>query len=293
VTSDQATVRARVFPVPRLGPRANATGIGNEIYKGLLAAWGERIQILMELPLFIVFFLLFAALVGRGDEVAATGEISWSFETEFVSWLFVGFIAFTFFYLQSVKLFWRLLGEIQSGTLEQVYLSPLPSWLVVAAGRVVAAVIETMFVVFMLYATTSLFVDLDIPWHAGVMLPLLFLVVASVGYSLVLGGLTLVLKRVEMLADLMLVPVFVASGMLVPLDQLPGWLAAIGRVLPVTHGLESMRGVVFEGRSFGVMWGDGGLVWVVASALGWLLVGIVCFRLGERIAKRQGSLSHS
>ena len=34
------------------------------------------------------------------------------------------FVPFIFFYMQVVKLFWRLLGEIQSGTLEQVYLSP-------------------------------------------------------------------------------------------------------------------------------------------------------------------------
>lgn len=289
---DQASVRGRVFPVLCLGPRETATGIGNEIYKGLFAAWGERIQILIELPLFIAFFLLFAALVGRGQEVAASGEVSWSFDTDHVSWLFVGYVAFTFFYLQSVKLFWRLLGEIQSGTLEQVYLSPLPSWLVVAAGRVVAAVVETIVVVAMLYAATSLMVDFDVPWSAEAILPLLFLVAASVGYSLVLGGLTLVLKRVEMLSDLMLVPVFVASGMLVPLDQTPGWLAAIGRILPVTHGMVSMRGALFEGRSVGVMWGDGGLVWVIASAVGWMLVGILAFRLGERIAKRQGSLSH-
>jgi ABC-2 type transport system permease protein len=42
---------------------------------------------------------------------------------------FVGLAAFILFYLQSSKLYWRLLAEIQSGTLEQVSLSSLPSWL--------------------------------------------------------------------------------------------------------------------------------------------------------------------
>jgi ABC-2 type transport system permease protein len=293
VTTNQAAARPRGWPTLPFGPRATATGLANEVYKGLLAAWGERIQILIEMPLFTIFFLLFAAVVGRGDEIAATGQISWSFDTEHVSWLFVGYLAFTFFYLQSVKLFWRLLGEIQSGTLEQVYLSPLPSWLVVAAGRVTAAVVETIFVVTMLYAVTSLFVDFDIPWRAAAIIPLVFVVIASVGYSLLLGGLTLILKRVEMLADLMLIPIFMASGLLVPLDQTPDWIAATGRLLPVTHGVESMRAIVFEGGSIGVMWGDGGLVWVMATAIGWLGAGVICFRLGERIAKRQGSLGHS
>lgn len=278
---------------PFLGVRAALTGIGNEVYKGLLAGWSERVQILIELPLFVVFFLLFAILTGSGDEIAATGEISWSFDTERTSWMLVGFAAFAFFYLQSVKLFWRLLGEIQSGTLEQVHLSPLPSWLVVAAGRVAAALIETAFVVAMMFAITSVFVDLDIPWRVEAALPLLFLIAASIGYSLVLGGLTLILKRVEMLADLMLVPVWVASGMFIPLDAMPAWLAAFGRVMPITHPLQSLRRVLFGGGSFEVAWGDGGLVWVVVSALTWLLIGIFVFGVGERIAKRQGSLAHS
>lgn len=285
---------ATIGPVPArpLGVRAALTGVGNEVYKGLLAGWSERIQIVIELPLFISFFLLFGALVGRGQEVAVTGELSWSFDTERMSWLFLGFVAFTFFYLQSAKLFWRLLGEIQTGTLEQVYLSPLPSWLVAVAGRVVAAVIETLFVVSVMFAATSAFVNLDVPWNARATVPLLFLIVGSVGYSLVIGGLTLVFKRVEMLADLMLIPIFIAGGVLVPVSQMPSWLAAIGRLLPLTHPLESLRSTLFEGQHMGVLWGDGGLVWVVVTSLSWLAFGIAAFRLGERYARRRGSLSH-
>lgn len=40
-------------------------------------------------------------------------------------------------------------------------------------------------------------------------------------------------------------------------------------------------------------WGDGGLVWVVVSAIAWLLIGILTFGVGERIAKRTGGLSHA
>lgn len=293
MTPDHATVAAVRRPTARLGMRATLTGIGNEVHKGVLAGWSERVQILIELPLFIIFFLLLAVLTGRGQELAATGEISWSFDTEQTSWLLVGFMAFAFFYLQSVKLFWRLLGEIQSGTLEQVYLSPLPSWLVATAGRVVATIVETAFVVAAMFAVTSLFVDLDIAWRFGAMLPILFLVIATVGYSLVLGGLTLIIKRVEMLADLMLTPVWVASGLFVPLAAMPGWLAALGRIMPVTHPLQSLRRILFDDGAFTVAWGDGGLVWVVVSAGAWLLIGILAFGAGERIAKRKGGLSHA
>ena len=60
--------------------------------------------------------------------------------------------------MQSVKLFWRLLSEIRTGTIEQVYLSPLPSWVVAAAGRMVAALIETLILMGMTYGIVSAFV---------------------------------------------------------------------------------------------------------------------------------------
>jgi ABC-2 type transport system permease protein len=82
------------------------------------------------------------------------------------------FVPFMFYYMQTVKLFWRLLGEVQSGTLEQVYLSPLPSWLVVAAGRAVAALIESALVAAGTYGIVSAFVPLHYHWTAAALLPL-------------------------------------------------------------------------------------------------------------------------
>lgn len=107
-----------------------------------------------------------------------------------------------------------------------------------------------------------------------------------------IGGLTLVFKRVETLADLLMMPVFIAGGVFVPLSQMPGWLAAVGRLFPVTQPLESLRSVLFEGQHIGVLWRDGGLVWVVVTSFSWLAFGIASFRLGERYARRRGSLSH-
>jgi hypothetical protein len=53
----------------------------------------------------------------------------------------------------------------------------------------------------------------------------------------------------------------------------------------------SLRAVVLEGQPATALWGDGGLVWLAASAAGWLLAGVLCFRFGDLRAKRQGTLS--
>jgi ABC-2 type transport system permease protein len=282
--------RSTAPPERGLGAPAALRAIGNEVYKGLLAGWGERTQILIELPLFVGFALLFAAVVGKADEIAA-GQVDWALDPYQTTWIFLGFIAFMFYYLQTAKLFWRLLGEIQTGTLEQVYLSPLPSWVVAAAGRVVAAVIETFLVVAAAYVTFAVLVDLDIRWSAEAVLPLLFLVAGGVGYSLVIGGATLVWKRIELINDGLFAVLFMFGGLLMPLDRMPGWVAAIARLIPVIHAAQSLRDVLLDGQSFFTLRGEGGLIWLTTTTLAWLIAGVLAFHLGERTAKRRGSLS--
>jgi hypothetical protein len=77
------------------------------------------------------------------------------------------------------------------------YLSPLPSWVVAAAGRLLASLLETLAVVGSLYAVVALSVGVDLDWDPAVLAPVGFLIVGSVGLSLVIGALTLIWKRVE------------------------------------------------------------------------------------------------
>ena len=272
-----------------LGLRATATAVGNEVHKGLLHAWSERLQILIEIPLFVVSLLLFALLVGRGDQIAS-GHLDWRLDAAQVAPLFVGYAAFAFLYLQTAKLFWRLLGEIQAGTLEQVYLSPLPAWLVATAGRVLATLLETAVVVAVLYVVVLAVAPVHLVWRPQVLVPVASIVVASAGYSLVEGGLTLVWKRVEMIHELATGMMIFFSGALIPLDRLPGWMAAIGRFTPIGQGVVALRAVLVDGRADFPVGGDGGLLWLAGISAAYLLVGIAAFSLGEAIARRRGSL---
>jgi hypothetical protein len=58
-------------PAPALGASRFLVAKGYEVGNGLRHAWAERVQILIELPLFIGFVLLFSLLLGRGTQIAA------------------------------------------------------------------------------------------------------------------------------------------------------------------------------------------------------------------------------
>ena len=272
-----------------LGPRQAAIAIGNEITKGFIHAWGERIQILIEMPLFAIFFLLIAMILGHGQQIVS-GRLDWRFDSLAVSSLIVGYGAYGFWYLQSAKLFWRLLGEIQSGTLEQVYLSPLPGWLVAAAGRVLATVLETAFVIAVLVAIVLSVAPFHLFWRPEALVPALFVLVGSVGYSLMEGGITLIWKRVEMFHELSLGLMAFLSGALLPLDRLPAWMADIGEFTPIGQGVVGLRALLVKGSSSLPPNGDGSLLWLFGIGAAWLLLGIAVFKFGEASARCSGSL---
>lgn len=263
--------------------------IGNEIHKGLRFAWSERLQILIELPMFGVFILLLGPLLGAGDDVIS-GQVEWTLDSETVSIMLVWFLPFMFFYMQVVKMFWRLLAEIQAGTIEQVHLSPLPSWLVAAAGRVVAALVETVFVAVGTYLIVAPFVDVRIGWNAAALVPALFITLAAIGVSLIIAGATLVWKRIQLVNDFVLTMVMLFSASAIPLIAVPDWWAATGHFFPLTDGVGSLYRTLFTDQPMTDAWGQGGFVWLVVVSVAYLAAGIAAFGLGERVARRRGTL---
>ncbi|EGD42757.1 hypothetical protein NBCG_02889 [Nocardioidaceae bacterium Broad-1] len=264
------------------------SAIVNEIRKGLQFAWSERAQILIELPMFAAFVLLLGPLIGQADQIA-TGTTTWRLDSETTSVMVVWFVPFSFFYMQVVKMFWRLLAEIQAGTIEQVFLSPLPSWLVVATGRVVAALIETTFVAAATFGIVSLFVPLSIDWSLAALVPLAAGVVAAIGVSLGVAGATLVWKRVQLVNDTLMVVVMLFSASALPLIAVPDWWATVGRFLPLTDVVGGLHLTLLADQSL-TAWGTGGYLPLLLVSVTYLLAGIGAFTLGERTAKRRGTL---
>lgn len=263
---------------PRTGMPAVLTAIGNEITKGLIDLWGGRIASLLELMLFGVFYVVITYGMGQGRLVP----------TLLASTL-LGFVGYMFFHMQTNRLFWGILGEAQNGTLEQLYLSPLPSW-VLTIGMSVASMIEAAVSAAVLYLGVALVLHVTIPWRWDALVPIALLVVGSVGYSLILGGLTLKFKRVEILKELFQLVVMLFGGVFIPVARMPEPLVIVARLLPLTPGLEALRRVLLADTSLGALTADGTLLWLVTTAVVYLGVGVLVFRWFEDVARRDGTL---
>jgi len=106
-------------------------------------------------------------------------------------------------------------------------------------------------------------------------------------FGMLLGSIGLRAKDFWFAANLSYFLMLLLCGVNIPIEQLPGWLSAISRCLPLTHGIMAARQVA-AGASLGDV---GGLVWTelgVGACYG--LGAYLLFRLLERESRRAAVL---
>jgi ABC-2 type transport system permease protein len=77
-------------------------------------------------------------------------------------------------------------------------------------------------------------------------------VAACTAFGLTLGSIGMRARDVFLIANLAYSLMWLFCGVNVPLDRLPGWIEAIGRLLPLTHGIEAARAIA-AGSSLGAV----------------------------------------
>jgi ABC-2 type transport system permease protein len=185
----------------------------------------------------------------------------------------------------------ELMGEARSGTLEQVYMSPVSASLLLFA-RMLTLLLSTTVIVIIPMTLLALLLKIQIAlrWEEG--LALIITLLGLFGFTLALSGLTLVFKHIEALIDLVQNALLFLTGALLPVSHFPVWLAIITQTLPITQGIIVLREVALGQQSWENIWSNGSLIWLCVNSTCYLTVGVLIFKWGERVAKEQGSLGH-
>src|SRR2546421_1484682 len=254
--------------------------IFNETYKRLLIIWDYRFNIMTQLVTVAFIFIGATFFLGGGK-----------FDEKQLPALFLGYLVWFYARIVILTTSEDLMGEAQSGTLEQMYMSPAPTELLIL-GRMLATLISTTIMVALTSIVLIFLLGIHIPirWEG---LPVLILTLIGLfGFSLMLGGAALVFKQIEALADLLQNALLFLTGSLLPVSRFPNWLATFTKTLPITQGIIVIRNIMLGGQSLSSAWSDGSLIWLAIHSTLYLCAGWLLFKWCERIAKKQGSLSH-
>ena len=112
-------------------------------------------------------------------------------------------------------------------------------------------------------------------------------VASCTAFGLTIGSVGLRARDVFMSANVCYYLMWLLCGVNIPLESLPGWMAQIGRLLPLTHGIAAGREVA-AGASLSSV---SGLVWTeVAVGVAWGTIAFTFVRLFEYEGRRRASL---
>jgi ABC-2 type transport system permease protein len=179
-------------------------------------------------------------------------------------------------------------NERQYGTLSPLLATPA-NRLAVFSGRALPHVLNGLIVSAFGFAVSWLL--LDFSPDPAVLPDLAFVVVVTVAsctaLGMLIGSIGLRARDVFFAANLVYFLMLLFCGVNIDVDSLPGWMEAIGRALPLTHGIEAARQVV-AGASLGDVRGL-----VVTEALigaAYAVTAYLLFRLFEAEGRRRASL---
>lgn len=185
----------------------------------------------------------------------------------------------------------RIRTSQMMGTLEAEIATPAPPWMVLGAPPMyefgVAALRSAAYLV---GATLVLGLDLGHANWLSVVLAVPLVIAAFSGLGLLAAGTTMLVRRLNPVAMVIGSLSFFLSGVLYPVSVLPGWLRAVGALLPLTHALAVLRGALLVGSGPVALAHSFMALLVFAGVLAPVGFGVFAFAL--RRARIDGSLSH-
>jgi ABC-2 type transport system permease protein len=181
-------------------------------------------------------------------------------------------------------------GEQAIGTLEPMLTTPAGPFTIFLASTVASNVTSVIWP--LIYLAAGAVIIGGFNW-AGLPVFVLAGALTAVAYSgigMISAAFTLVVKRGNPITLFFGTLPTLISGVYFPVEVLPSWLRAVGRAIPLTHGLELSRTVLLPGAAPEPL--ASGFLFLAIFAAVSIPVGYISFSYALNRARRDGSLSH-
>jgi ABC-2 type transport system permease protein len=179
-------------------------------------------------------------------------------------------------------------GERFQQTLAYLLVSPagrLPLFL----GRALPVILNSVFVAAFALLVAGLILRIDVPVSAwpAILLVIAVSAFACTGLGLITAAVGLRVRETAVLNNIIFGLLLIFTGANVPLEEMPGWMEAIGRSVPLTHGIEAARDIA-NGASLGDVSGLLGTEFVIGVV--YTVVGYQALRFMEYSSRKRASI---
>jgi len=159
-----------------------------------------------------------------------------------------------------------IVREKESGTLEQLFLTPVRSWELVIGKLAPYLVLTTLEFCMIALLMTIVF---GVPIH-GSFVTLLTLtlpfVLTMLGIGLLISTRASTRDAAMQMAMGTVLPALFLSGNVFPADSMPAFFRYLGKLVPTTWLIDASRGVILRGAGHSELWRHAMVLWVMALA---------------------------
>ncbi len=239
----------------------------------LISIARNRRAMVLSLVIPVVILVMFNSIFGGGDDTVDLAGAKVTANAYFTG----AMVAYALVGTAFVQLAMTLVAQRESGQLKRYRGTPVPAWTFIVATVLRVAVMGGLVTVILLLLARLAY-GVDISGEA----------LAEIGVYVVLGTATLCsggiaattvatdVDSASAAVPLVVVLLSFISGIFVPVDQLPGWLAEIGRIFPLYHVAAGVQTALGVAGDTSLRAGD--VAVLAAWALGGVFVAVRGFR---------------
>ncbi|MEL7507036.1 MAG: ABC transporter permease [Cyanobacteria bacterium J06633_23] len=195
----------------------------------------------------------------------------------------VGYVLWTLALYIVNDIAFNIQSEAQTGTLEQIFLSPFTAPKIFFARAVASLALRMTIIVLILFILMGI-TGSQLSFPVGLIFPLLTLLMAAYGLAFVMGSCALVFKRVQQI-----LPIFQFALLFLlaaPTEDWSGRARLIANFLPMLPSTGLLRDLMARGEGL-----DISLLGVaLLNGAAYFTLGLLVFGWAERQAKRKGIL---
>jgi ABC-2 type transport system permease protein len=284
---------------PTTSRRVGHGGLGGTLrgiyivwYRDLLRYWRDRVRAIVGLAQPLLFLVVFGAGLGSslGNAFSSNGASGGLSYAQFVYPGVVGMAVLFSAIFGAMSIVW----DREFGFLKEILVAPIDRS-AVAIGKALGGATQAMLQgIILLVLAPVIGVKLDVG-SVLLLLPFLFILafaLSSMGVAL--ASRMTSMQGFQIVMNFLMMPLFFLSGSLFPLTNVPDWMAVLGRLDPVSYGMDPLRRIVLGAtlpsdavNSLGLtLFGQVlpiGLEAVILLAFGGLMlaIGVRNFRRGE------------
>jgi ABC-2 type transport system permease protein len=215
------------------------------------------------------------SMTGIGDMVAYT----------FIGYLFIGFLNTACWAMG-----FSLRKEQWFGTLETIFVAPVPRWVYVAGMALHSTCHQGLIMLIQAVAITTFFaIVLQMSGIFVALIVVLLMLLGLYGLGIIVAGLTIALKQWWVVSEALSTLIVVVTPIAYPLAVLPLVLRKVSMFLPTTYGIIGVRHFLLGEEltiALPTIFLRLSLILVV-----WLTFGMLVFLVMDRYGRKKGSLS--